>query len=285
MTLSVQMVHSIDGCGVPPSRCIVFIPQLCVFRVYVTSKIPLRLECNYLSDSDRWLKYWPSAFVGTIKPNCQPSSLPVDTTTATNNSALSWTITNVTLHSVAKDTLEPLSSLVYQSNYLENCQFRSVTIYLDSYLGGRNAPQISWSTWGAEVEGRMYCEVQNSGLGVTYVNLTAGYTLLPPSAFENNEMFQISGRDPSLYSLWWGEPLYPRHGGTLSTRWPIIAQLQASSPVSSVWNPATPWSRRRLCWSLGLISSGVSRRQQIDVHRRPSGCSILDGYQHVCRQR
>lgn len=197
------------------------------FLNYVSSGYTL--QAKYLfdsnattwSDSDLWLKYWPSAFVGSIKPTCQPSSLPVGTTLVTNNSALPWTITNVTLRSGDDDSPEPLSSLVYQSNFLEECQFRSITLYLDSYLGGRAAPQISWSQWGAEVEGRMYCQVQND-LGVNYVNLTASYNLLPRSAFENNNTFTFPGRNSSLYSLWWGESL-------LSASWWDFVNVMASN--------------------------------------------------------
>jgi hypothetical protein len=82
-----------------------------------------------------------------------------------------------------------------------------VTLYVDSYPGGRNAPQVSWSTWGAQVEGRVYCQVQNSARGIAFVNLTADYNLVPPSAFENNQTFRFPGRDQKLYSLWWGESL------------------------------------------------------------------------------
>lgn len=125
------------------------------FLNYVSSGYTL--QAKYLfdpnattwSDSDLWLKYWPSAFVGSIKPTCQPSSLPVGTTLVTNNSALPWTITNVTLRSGDDDSTKPLSSLVYQSNFLDECQFRSITLYLDSYLSGRAAPRISLSQWGA----------------------------------------------------------------------------------------------------------------------------------------
>ena len=139
------------------------------FLNYVSSGYTL--QASYLPDSndttwassDSWLKHWPSAFVGSIRPTCQPSSIPVGTRTMTNNSALSWTITNVTLHT--SDSIEVLSSLVYQSNLLQECRFRSIALYLDSYLGGRNAPQISWSAWGAQLEGRVYCQVHNSARG------------------------------------------------------------------------------------------------------------------------
>lgn len=196
-----------------PVLTVIFLIATALFSFlnYVSSGYTL--QASYLPDSnattwassDNWLKHWPSAFVGNIKPTCQPSSIPLGTRTVTNNSALSWTITNVTLHT--SDGIEPLSSLVYQSNLLRDCKFRSITLYLDSYLGGRNAPQVSWSTWGAEVEGRMYCEVHNSARGVTFVNLTADYNLLPRSAFENNETFRFPGRDQGHYSLWWGESL------------------------------------------------------------------------------
>jgi hypothetical protein len=199
------------------------------------------LQASYLADSnattwarsDSWLRHWPSAFVGGIKPTCQPSSIPLGTRTVTNNSALAWTITNVTLHT--GDDVESLSSLVYQSNLLRDCKFRSVTIYLDSYLGGRNAPQVSWSTWGAEVEGIMYCEVHNSARGVTFVNLTADYNLLPRSAFENNETFRFPGRDQKRYSLWWGESL-------LSAAWWDFVNIVAANAQDFVggviaWEP------------------------------------------------
>jgi hypothetical protein len=177
------------------------------FVNYVSSGYTL--QAAYLSDSNAttwstsnsWLNHWPSAFVGSIKPTCQPSLIPVGTTTMTNNSALSWTIANVTSHS--KDGIRTLPSLIYKSHTLEDCQCRSITVYLDSYLGVRNAPQVDWSYWGAEVEGRMYCRVYNPDL--TYINMTANYNLLPRSAFENNETYNFPGRNRSQNSLWWAE--------------------------------------------------------------------------------
>jgi hypothetical protein len=177
------------------------------FVNYVSSGYTL--QAAYLSDSNAttwsasnsWLNHWPSAFVESIKPTCQSSLIPVGTTTVTNNSALSWTVANVTSHS--KDGIRTLPSLIYKSHILEDCQCRSITVYLDSYLGTRDAPQVHWSYWGAEIEGRMYCRVYNPDL--TYINLTANYNLLPESAFENNGMYSFPGRNISQYSLWWAE--------------------------------------------------------------------------------
>lgn len=216
------------------------------FINYVSSGYTL--QATYLSDSnltapstpDWWLKYWPSAFVGKIKPTCQSSALSVGTTTTTNNSALSWTITNVTRPSEDHQSLNSLPSLVYKSHLLQNCELRSVTLYLDSYMSGRNAPQVGWSRWGVEVEGRVYCQLNNPEL--TYVNLTAKYNLLPRSFFEDSETYHFPGRDSSRYSLWWGESL-------LSAAWLDLANamtIQAAS-VSAAWSL---WNR-----SLHLQSS------------------------------
>jgi hypothetical protein len=199
------------------------------FVNYVSSGYTL--QAAYLSDSNAttwstsnsWLNHWPSAFVGSIKPTCQPSLIPVGTTTVTNNSALSWTISNVTSHSQAG--IRTLPSLIYKSHILEDCQCRSITVYLDSYLGVRNAPQVDWSYWGAEVEGRMYCRVYNPDM--TYINMTANYNLLPRSAFENNETYNFPGKNTSRRSLWWAESVLS------ATWWDLV---DAMKNVSAGYN-------------------------------------------------
>jgi hypothetical protein len=137
----------------------------------------------------------------------------------TNNSALSWTIANVTSHS--KDEIRTLPSLIYKSHTLEDCQCRSITVYLDSYFGVRNAPQVDWSYWGAEVEGRMYCRVFNPD--PTYINMTANSNLLPRSAFENNETYNFPGRNRSQHSLWWAESVLS------ATWWDLVDAMREVS--------------------------------------------------------
>jgi hypothetical protein len=94
-------------------------------------------------------------------------------------------------------------------------------VYLDSYLGVRNAPQVDWSYWGAEVEGRMYCRVFNPD--PTYINMTANSNLLPRSAFENNETYNFPGRNRSQHSLWWAESVLS------ATWWDLVDAMREVS--------------------------------------------------------
>ena len=160
-------------------------------------------SCNPNATTDQtWLAKWPSILTNKARSQCEPASISIGTQLLTNNSALTYTLTNVNSSSG-----NLLPSLNYLNNPLQDCKVTSITTYLD-HTEDRNAAQIRFSRWGADTQGRIMCNVTLDSLGPTTLNLTVGWNPIPASVSTYDFGYTFLGRNSSTQaSLWWGESL------------------------------------------------------------------------------
>ncbi|QIW95658.1 hypothetical protein AMS68_001176 [Peltaster fructicola] len=195
-----------------PVAIIGVIVALTAFSAVNLASTGYTIDIEYTSnpnatDGRTWFARLPSIGGGRARATCQATVSPVGSQLLTNNSALTYKIEQVTRHATNGDRLS-LPSLIYNNNPLENCRLLSITILLNWANGGRTAAQIAWSAWEAVLEGRLACDIANGQDGITTVNITAGYNLVPNTASIYTGDFHFTGRNATTQaSLYWGESL------------------------------------------------------------------------------
>lgn len=169
-----------------------------------------------------WLQNWPSFVTSKIKPTCQSFAIPVKSELFTNNTALTYTLTDV-WQDDANGTRKISSSLSYQKNLLENCSVHGIDMNFESQ--DRAAVQLSYSKWGVRVSAYTTCSIINSPEGPTMFNLTMSYNYVPGTVRYGEQSgflgvgFLSRDKDKQA-SLYCGESL-------LSTTWaPVCRALQ-----------------------------------------------------------
>jgi hypothetical protein len=199
-----------------------------------------------------WLEHWPSFASSKIRPTCQPLTIPVDTELYTNNTALTYRITNVCHESLGFEAVS-LWSLLYQNNPLEECSVNSIDMVFD--YQGMSATQLLYSTWGVRVSAYTTCSINISPLGPTLFNLTMDYNYVPPTVrFGDQSTFLgsafLNRNSTTQSSLYWGESL-------LSTTWAVVCrQLQ---DIGSDLEPGT-----------GKVTKGL-----VNYRRRPESAAAI----------
>ena len=164
---------------------------------------------NATLSENTWLKQWPSFMTTKIRSKCQSSYIPVGTQLFTNNTALTYTLTDVWQETTGGGR-NISSSLPYQNNLLEDCSISTIDIDFDSQ--DRSAIQISHSLWGAKVSVFTTCSINNTPNGPTKLNLTMIYNYVPTTVRYGDQvaflasMF-ISRNMSTQASLYWGESL------------------------------------------------------------------------------
>lgn len=155
--------------------------------------------------SVRRSQYWPS--LPTTKPQstCQSANIPVNTRLFTNNTALTYTLTNVLQK--ADDVNQTFSSsLVYHNNILPNCTIDIIAIRLESL--GRTAAQIALSSWGVDAQAYISCSLDTQDQSFTTFNLTAEYNFIPDTVSVYSGFYSFIGRNERAKAcLYWGESL------------------------------------------------------------------------------
>ena len=133
---------------------------------------------------------WPIILSSNVRSSCQPANIPLNTALYTNNTALTYTVTEVRQNGAF------LPSLIYYANPLENCSIEGITIDLSSY--DRTAAQAAVAAYGVKGQANVLCTLP----GGILVNLTASYNLVPPSA-----------------TVWWGQTAFCRNATTKASLW------------------------------------------------------------------
>ena len=185
-------------------------------------RVEISSDPNDTITSNAVFKNWPSYFTSRIQPSCQPVDFHVNTQLFTNQTGLTYTLTDVWRPS-QNDTREIFSSVPYMNNKLEDCTIGSIEVDLEAL--DRAANQVAFAEWGANVRAYMLCTVQVAG-GAARMNLTMEYDFVPPTmSFAGlkpvNNSFRGAGfraRDrQNRASLYWGESLMSVYYAYLTT--------------------------------------------------------------------
>ncbi|KAF4943816.1 hypothetical protein FSARC_14824 [Fusarium sarcochroum] len=177
------------------------------------------LDPNATVSGRGWLHGYPSFLTTKVRPKCQPASLLVNSPFFTNNTALTYTLTNVWRYG---DDGEQIISptLTYSNNVLQNCSINSVEINFESI--DRFGNQVAFREWGAVLRSYITCQIDTSDGGV-FFDLTQTYDYVPTGiSFDKLHTFLGSGflsrNQITQASLWWGESL-------MSTYWSITTLM------------------------------------------------------------
>ena len=165
--------------------------------------VPLYSHDPNVTTSQSYFGDWTAAFMGNMKPSCQPASIPVNTVIYSNNSALQYTLT-----SVKSSEGKALPSLIYYNNPLENCTVHSIELQMQS-APGRTATQFGLSRWGIDAQAHVSCKSpRQTGKGHVELTLLADYNFVPETIFMYSGVYQFPGRNGNeSASLYWGESL------------------------------------------------------------------------------
>lgn len=192
-----------------------------------------------------WLKHWPSFVTTKVRSTCQSYSIPVKTQIFTNNTALTYTLTDVWRES-PDGTRKISSSLTYQNNLLESCAISSIDMDFDSQ--DRSAVQLSYSAWGAKVSVFATCSINNHAEGPTKFNLTMLYNYVPNTVRYGEQLefigsMFLSRNETTKSSLYWGESLLSMSWATTCRQ---LQDIRNSSDTSLMLDKGTVNFRPRL---------------------------------------
>ena len=111
--------------------------------------------------------------------SCQNFNLPINSEFFTNQSALTYTLTDVWQPAMGPQDETPTfaSSLVYSNNVLENCTVRSIEIDLAPI--DRSANQFAYAEWGATLRSFATRAITQGSNGTAMVDLTQEYDYVP----------------------------------------------------------------------------------------------------------
>jgi hypothetical protein len=156
-----------------------------------------------------WFQNWPSYLTSKVKPSCQSVDIHVNTLLFTNQTALTYTLTDVWQVLAGGGNRSVLPSLTYFNNVIEQCAVTSIEVDLEAL--DRSANQFAYSEWGASVRAYVSCTIEGAS-GQTSFNLTTTYDYVPETvAFSGLYHFlgtNFLDRDKEKRaSLYWGESL------------------------------------------------------------------------------
>ncbi|KAI1394790.1 hypothetical protein F4819DRAFT_506623 [Hypoxylon fuscum] len=147
-----------------------------------------------------WFTRWPTFVSGSTQPTCQPYVLPVNTVFQTNNTAFTYTLTQIYQES-DPGIVKIQGSLPYYNNYLEACNVTSIRALLQTISASSSQNYVQF--WNIDLSADATCMI-NIGQGITYLNITASYNLVPPSG----QLNLFAGRNATdKPALWWAESI------------------------------------------------------------------------------
>ncbi|KAI1426861.1 hypothetical protein F5Y12DRAFT_793587 [Xylaria sp. FL1777] len=156
--------------------------------------------------TENWYKGLPLIFGNAIKPSCQPKEILPNEAFQTNNSALTYTLNQVTQRSSGSgnfDTFAP--TFIYSNNYLGNCDVHEIQVLVSST--DLTAAQSGFSAWGTTVQGRVSC-VLSLKTEPLKVDLTANYNLIPETVSILSGFSVFNGLNRTATpSMFWAECL------------------------------------------------------------------------------
>lgn len=193
---------------------------------------------NATVGSGVWLHHWPSFLTSKVEPTCQNVNLPVGSEFFTNQTALTYTLTDVWQSQAggagAGYGIAP--SLSYYNNVIENCSVNSIEI--DFAAMDRSANQFAYSEWGAVVRSYATCEILGTN-GSTMFNLTQEYDYVPPTV-SFSTLYEFLGTNfltrnkTEKASLYWGESIMSMYWAHTSRQMQNIRANQTANNLTSI---------------------------------------------------
>ncbi|KAK4549260.1 hypothetical protein LTR36_007719 [Oleoguttula mirabilis] len=193
---------------------------------------------NATVDSGVWMHHWPSFLTSKVQPTCQTVNLPVGSKFFTNQTALTYTLTDVWQPQAggagAGYGIAP--SLSYYNNVIENCSVNSIEI--DFAAMDRSANQFAYSEWGAVVRSYATCEIIDTN-GSTKFNLTQEYDYVPPTV-SFSTLYEFLGTNfltrnkTDKASLYWGESMMSMYWAYTTRQMQDIRANQTSNGLPGI---------------------------------------------------
>lgn len=185
-----------------------------------------------------WMHHWPSFLTSKVQPTCQTVNLPLGSEFFTNQTALTYTLTDVWQPqdggAGAGNGIAP--SLSYYNNVIENCSVNSIEI--DFAAMDRSANQFAYSEWGAVVRSYATCAMMGAN-GTTNFNITQEYDYVPPT-ISFSTMYQFLGTNflarniTDKASLYWGESLMSMYWAYTTRTMQTIRTNQTSNNLPGI---------------------------------------------------
>ncbi len=168
------------------------------------------LEVAYVSDPNStvtngvWYSHWPSYLTSSVKPTCQPANIPVGTQFFTNQTGLTWTLTNVWREG---EQSAALPSLPYLNNEFGQCDVRDIQVSFGGSQLVQTAQSLGTIVTSSDVQVRAFvtCGLW-SPIGYTKINATAMYDTISANAVAGSIAF-VAQNATSKASMYWAEAL------------------------------------------------------------------------------
>ncbi|KAK6406379.1 hypothetical protein LTR81_018976 [Elasticomyces elasticus] len=191
---------------------------------------------NTTQTENRWFASWPSFLTSKAQATCQTLSLPINTQFFTNQTALTYTLTNVWQQKLPDGSGPPAPSLSYTNNVLQDCVVAS--IQMDLAAMDRSQNQFAYDEWGVTVRSYITCTVHVPN-GIMGINLTQTYDYVPADiSLDNLYVFLgtgFVGRDnQTRAALWWGESLMSTYWALLTWSMQMIRSNDTAYGVASI---------------------------------------------------
>ena len=173
-----------------------------------------------------WFNHWPSFLTSKVQPTCEALDVQINSKFSTNQTGLTYTLTNV-WQSTKEDSVDVLSSMTYYNNPIEDCVINHISIDLEAM--DRTSSQLAWAEWGAVLSGSLTCGI-TSETGYVKLNLTVNYDYVPDTVSFASGLFSLISADKEARaSLWWGESL-------LSMYWAYLSRTMQNIRVNATDN-------------------------------------------------
>jgi len=161
-------------------------------------------DANATEAATTWFDRSLGALIGSMHPLCASATIPLNTVLYTNNTALPYTLTDVSTVNEEGSVIHQ-GSLVYHNNPLKNCTISGTKIEFKGME--RSAGNIAVQMQGASTLTSIGCNVETSQ-GIMKISLTATYNYVPDDLATYNVNFVFLGRNAlTQASLYWGESL------------------------------------------------------------------------------
>lgn len=181
-----------------------------------------------------WFRNWPSYLTSKVQPRCQATDIHVNSQIFTNQTALTYTLTDVWQGSTANPKVLP--SLTYFNNVIGRCGVSSVEVDLE-FLD-RSGTQIAYSEWGTTVRAYVTCAV-DTDTATTHFNMTTTYDYVPDTSplFRLHDFLGtdfLDRNNQTRASLYWGESIMSMYWGYLSETMRVIRLNATQNDEASI---------------------------------------------------
>lgn len=156
---------------------------------------------NVTESAKTWFGHGLGAIIGSMQPACASTTIPLDTVLYSNNTALAYTLTSVTLNGTDGSSVRQ-GSLVYHNNPLQNCTVPSILVEFEALQ--RPANNIAIQQQGAKLTVDIVCLVETPQ-GIASLNLSTVYEYIHEGTDAATRQTFIGRNSSAQASLYWAE--------------------------------------------------------------------------------